>query len=189
MILTYILFVVGIALLIKCSDWIVDSSSSLAKKLHVSNIIIGLTVVAFGTSLPELVVNIFASLNNSPGVIFGNIIGSNISNILLILGITAIITNINVRSETVWREIPFALLSSFVLFAITSKIFFSEEKTMLYSDGMILISLFLMFVYYIYKTAKDDSKRIPPIEEIEKLSPIIYVKLVLGLIGIYFAGN
>lgn len=189
MILTYILFAAGIFLLIKSSDWIIDSSSSLAKRLHVSNIIIGLTVVAFGTSLPELIIAIFASISNSPEVIFGNIIGSNIANILLILGITIIITNVKVRSETVWREIPFALLSSFVLFAITSKIFFSEEKTLLYSDGMILISLFLMFLYYIYKGAKNDSRRIPPVEEIEKLSPIIYVKLVLGLIGIYFAGK
>ena len=76
--LTYLLFVVGLFLLIKSADWIVDSASSIAKKFGVSNLVIGLTVVAFGTSLPELVVNAFAAIEGSGGLSFGNIIGSNI---------------------------------------------------------------------------------------------------------------
>ena len=107
MVLPYILFGLGIFILIKSADYIIEGSSSLAKKLGVSNIIIGLTVVAFGTSLPELVVNIFASVQGASGVSFGNIAGSNIVNVLLLLGITAIITNVKVRSRTVWKEIPF----------------------------------------------------------------------------------
>ena len=83
----YVLFVLGIYLLLKSAEWIIDSSSSLAKKLGVSSLIIGLTVVAFGTSLPELVVNIFAAVEGVAEVSFGNIIGSNIANILLVLGV------------------------------------------------------------------------------------------------------
>ena len=119
MVITYILFVLGLYILIKSADWIVDSSSSLAKKLGVSSLIIGLTVVAFGTSLPELVVNVFAAFRGAAEVSFGNIIGSNIANIFLVLGVTAMIGTIRIKSATVWKQIPFALLAAFVLFLLT----------------------------------------------------------------------
>ena len=104
--MVYILFALVLYLLIKSADWIVDSSSSLAKKWGVSSLIIGLTVVAFGTSLPELVVNIFAAIQGAAEVSFGNIVGSNIANIALVLGVGATITFINVHKDTLKRDIP-----------------------------------------------------------------------------------
>jgi len=97
----YILFVIGIALLIKSADYLVEGSSSLAKKLGVSTIVIGLTIVAFGTSMPELIVNILASLKGSGDIAFGNIIGSNMANTLLILGVVALIANLKLRKKSV----------------------------------------------------------------------------------------
>lgn len=189
MVITYILFAVGIFFLIKSADWIIDSSSSMAKKLGVSSILIGLTVVAFGTSLPELVVNLFASFQGASQVSFGNIIGSNISNILLILGITAIVGGVKVRSQTVWKEIPFALLSVFVLFALISKMFFGNGDSLRWNDGLVLLALFAMFLYYIYQSAVEDKKRIKLVEEVEISNWIIGLKLIAGLVGIYFGGK
>ena len=114
----YILFFFGIFFLIKSADLIIESSISLARKLKVSALVIGLTVVAFGTSLPELIVNLFAAFNNSPEIVFGNIVGSNIANITLVLGIVAVISSVKVKTETIWKQIPFALLAAFILFFI-----------------------------------------------------------------------
>ncbi|MBU0959497.1 MAG: sodium:calcium antiporter, partial [Nanoarchaeota archaeon] len=97
MILTYILFVIGIGLLIKGADYLVEGSSSLAHKLKVPTIIIGITIVALGTTMPELIVNIFSAIKGTPDIGFGNIIGSNIANILLILGVAAIIKPIKIE--------------------------------------------------------------------------------------------
>jgi len=109
----------------------VDGSVSLARRLGVSSLVIGLTVVAFGTSLPELIVNIFAVGAGAGEVVFGNIIGSNIANILLVLGITALIAKVPVKNSTIWEEIPFALLAVFVLFCL-----FLVPKIYKYGDDL-----------------------------------------------------
>jgi len=189
-IMVYLLFVVGIYLLIKSAGFIVDGSSSIARKLGVSNLVIGLTVVAFGTSLPELVVNIFAAISDSGGVSFGNIIGSNIANVLLILGITATIGGIVVRSKTVWKEIPFALLAAFALFVLSVKTFFGEGHRLLgIGEASILLVLFGAFMFYIYREAKKDRGKSVFVNNSKKTGDgWIYAKLVLGLVGIYFGG-
>lgn len=182
--MTYLLFVVGIFLLVKSAGWIVDSSSSIAKRLGVSSLVIGLTVVAFGTSLPELVVNLFAAGAGSGSISFGNIVGSNIANILLVLGITAIIGNIKIKSDTVWKEIPFALLAGFVLFALTwEKEFFTRN------DGLVLLSLFVLFLYYIFMSTRKDKEKIGFVENVDGVGLRIGLKLVLGFVGIYFGGR
>ena len=99
--LTYLLFVVGIILLVKSADYLIDGSSSLARRLGVSTLVIGLTVVAFGTSLPELMVNVFAALEGRWEIAFGNVVGSSISNIFLVLGLAAILFRIKVKNSTV----------------------------------------------------------------------------------------
>ena len=152
-IMVYLLFVVGLYLLVKSADFIVDSSSSMAKKFGVSSLMIGLTVVAFGTSLPELVVNVVAAFKGSAEVSFGNIIGSNISNILLILGVTSLITKVKVKSSTVWKEIPFALLTAFVFFALTTKVFFGKGTFLTWNDGVILSNA-LRLTYAAYKNGQ-----------------------------------
>jgi cation:H+ antiporter len=189
MVMTYILFVVGIYLLVRSADWIVDGASSLAKKLGVSSLIIGLTVVAFGTSLPELVVNLFAALEGNGEIAFGNIVGSNIANVLLVLGVTAMITNVKVKSNTVWKEIPFALLAAFALFALTSKIFFGSGHFLNWFDGVILLGLFGVFLVYVFRMAFGDKKKIDFPEDSDEGNLAIVFSLVAGLVGIYFGGR
>jgi len=187
--MTCLLFVVGIYLLVKSADWIIDSSSSMAKKLGVSSLVIGLTVVAFGTSLPELVVNVLAAFKGASEVSFGNIIGSNIANILLILGITALVANVKVKSSTIWKQIPFALVASFVFFALTTKIFFGEGDFLTWNDGLILLALFAMFLYYMFNMAKKDRKDIGLVEKVHDSNWKIGLMFVIGLVGIYFGGK
>ena len=188
-IMVYLLFVIGLYLLVKSADWIVNSSSSMAKKLGVSSLMIGLTVVAFGTSLPELVVNVIAAFKGAAEVSFGNIVGSNIANILLILGVTAMIAKVKVKSSTVWREIPFALLAAFVFFALTTKIFFGEGGFLTWHDGVILLALFAMFLYYMFDMAKKDQKRINIKQSVVDSNWKIAGMFIVGLVGIYFGGK
>ena len=115
MIVTILMLLLGFALVIGGAEALVRGASSLAKKLKVPEIVIGLTIVAFGTSTPELVVNILSATRGSAGIAFGNIIGSNVFNIMFILGVGALIYPLDVKKATTWREIPFALLTSFIL--------------------------------------------------------------------------
>jgi len=191
MVIEILLFFLGLYLLVKCSHLIVEGSSSLAQKLGVSSLVIGLTVVAFGTSLPELVVNIFAAINNNPELIFGNILGSNIANILMVLGISAIVGTITIKYTTVWKEIPFALLSSFILFILISKIFIGdfEGPYLTRINALILLSLFAMFLYYILETIKNEKSKAPLLKPEHYNSYRIWLKIITGIVGLFFAGK
>ena len=123
------ILLVGFFLLVKGADWFVEGAASIAKKLGIPQLVIGLTIVAMGTSLPEAAVSITAALDNNAGITIGNIVGSNILNILIILGITAVITNVSIQKSTFYYEIPFMLIITVILmiFGITgSKITFME---------------------------------------------------------------
>ena len=111
MVIDIILFVLGFVFLVQGATILVDGSAAIAKKFHISNLVIGLTIVAFGTSAPELIVSAMASFKGSADIAFGNIIGSNISNTLLILGISALIYPLLVKRSTVNRQIPFSLFA------------------------------------------------------------------------------
>lgn len=154
--LTYILFFVGLILLIKGADYLVTGASSLAFKLGIAPLVIGLTIVAFGTSAPELVVNLLASFNGNTDIAIGNVLGSNIVNILVILGVSAIIYPLTVQKSTVWKEIPFALLAVIVLafMANDALIDGATASWLTRIDGLILISFFGIFLYYIVGIAK-----------------------------------
>jgi cation:H+ antiporter len=192
MIIELILFVLGIFLLIKSAGWLVSGASSLAKKLGISTLIIGLTIVAFGTSMPELIVNILAAINKAGEISFGNIIGSNISNILLILGITAIIGNIDFKDSTRKKEIPFALISVVILFILSNKIISGTKIPLLTrTDGLMLLLLFGFFLYYIFKTdSLNKAKKKKEKRKIPKISNKRITLLILsGIIGLYFGGK
>lgn len=154
--ITLALFIVGFVLLIKGADYLVTGASALAFKFGIAPLVIGLTVVAFGTSAPELVVNLLASFSGNTDIAIGNIIGSNIVNILLILGITALIYPITVQRSTVWKEIPFALLSVVVVALMANDVFIdgAEASVLTRIDGFVLMSFFLIFLYYILGIAK-----------------------------------
>ncbi|MFH1451918.1 MAG: calcium/sodium antiporter [archaeon] len=191
MVMEYILFIIGIYLLVNCADFIVDSSSSLARKLGVSTLIIGMTIVAFGTTLPELIVNLFSIINGSSEVAFGNITGSFIANILLILGITAIFGVVRIRVSTVWHLIPFALMSVFLLFLLVNKSLFGIGVDFLYRiDGLILLSFLVIYLYFIFQSIKHEKGDESILLKIRDLSNLkIYLKLFLGFIGIIVGGR
>jgi len=155
----YIFILIGLALLYQGANWFVEGASSLAKHLGISSLVIGLTVVAFGTSMPELVVNVFASIQGNSDVAFGNIVGSNIINLLLILGVTGVIAPLIVQKSTVWKEIPFALLAVLVLATMSNKIMLANdsENILTRADGIILLFFFSMFLYYIFETIKNST--------------------------------
>lgn len=147
--------ILGIVCVIKGAAWLIDGASSLARRLGVSDLAIGLTVVAFGTSLPELTVNVFAAIANQPAVAVGNITGSNICNILLILGISAMLYPMQVQKSTLFKEIPFCLLAAVLLcgMAMDKGLLGSTENIISRVDGLILLVLFVVFLVYVIKMA------------------------------------
>lgn len=188
--LTFFLFVVGFALLIKGADLLVAGSSSVAKKFGISSLVIGLTIVAFGTSAPELVVNLLASINGNTDIAIGNILGSNIVNILLILGIAGVIYPLAVGRGTIYKEIPFALLAVIVLGFMANDIFFDGAVASVLGriDGLILISFFAIFLYYIFSIAKDGNNESE--DEIKMYSTgKSSLMIFAGLVGLVVGGK
>lgn len=192
-ILTLLLFFLGFGALIRGAEWLIDGSSILAKQFGISDLIIGLTVIAFGTSLPELIVNLFASAESSELAI-GNVIGSNIANILLILGIAAIMKPLSVHRTTVYREIIFNIAAAGVLGILVAERFLSEGgfKGLDQVDGMILISYFAIFIYYTFGKVSTHQQAE---EEKEKAKAdtlnfgSVFLKIFLGILGLWLGGQ
>ena len=155
--LPYFKFIVGLAVIIKGADFLVDGASSIARRFRVSELVIGLTVVAFGTSTPELFVNIVASLQGNSEIAIGNILGSNIANILLILGVSSVICPLSVTKGTVWKEIPFSLLAAIVLGLMANDQLIDKNGISVLTriDGLVLLCFFIIFLYYSVSIAKE----------------------------------
>ncbi|MBK6390289.1 MAG: calcium/sodium antiporter [Saprospiraceae bacterium] len=188
--LTYFLLIIGFIIIIKGADLLVDGASSIAKKLNVSDLVIGLTVVAFGTSAPELFVNVFASIQGNSEIAIGNILGSNIANILLILGVAAIIFPLSVQSTTVWKEIPFSLLAALILGVLVNDhlIDHKENSELTRGDGLVLIGFFIIFMYYIFSIAKkSENKTIGDLKQLSNFRSVSYI--LLGLTGLVLGGT
>ncbi|MBU3668800.1 MAG: calcium/sodium antiporter [Candidatus Taylorbacteria bacterium] len=160
MLQSILVLLVGFALLIKGADYLVTGSVSLARKYKVSNLVIGLTIVGFGTSAPELAVNLTSALSGSTDLAIGNIIGSNIANVFLILGICAIIYPLTVKRNTIWKEIPLSLLAAVITVVLANDVFFdggigSSWNVLSRIDGLVLLSFFIIFMYYIFGISKE----------------------------------
>ncbi len=151
-----LLSVTGFVPLIFGAKWLVDGASAIAHKKNISNLVIGLTIVAFGTSAPELVINVISAVEGNSGFSFGNVVGSNIVNILVILGISAMIYPVAVKSPTVWIEIPLCLLSAAVLIILANDTILdgSPQSIINRTDGLILLMFFLIFIYYSFFAMK-----------------------------------
>lgn len=190
--MTYILLIIGFALLIKGADLFVNGSSNIAKLLRVPTILIGLTIVAFGTSSPEATVSIIAALEGNADVALGNVVGSNILNITLIVGLTAFLYPLRVESETIRKEIPFTLLASVVLLILMSDIALqgSSSNLLTRSDGFILLLFLSIFMYYIIeiglKSRKEKADE--PVPEDIRWGKNILIT-ILGLAAIIFGGD
>lgn len=150
-----LILLLGFVALIFGADKLVDGASAIARRLKVSDLVIGLTIVAFGTSFPELVVNISAALKGSNDIALGNIVGSNIFNVLAILGISSLIFPLVVKHSTTWIEIPLALLSAIVIFVIASDNLIDHTGISIITrvDGIILLLFFAIFMGYIIQSA------------------------------------
>jgi len=183
-----LLILFGLAVLIGGAESMVRGASSLARKMNISPLVVGLTVVAFGTSAPELIVNIFSALNGSSDLAIGNVVGSNIANILLILGITAIIAPIAVKKSTTWKEIPFALLAAVLVFTMGNDLLFDGvgQNAITRTDGFSLIALFCIFMYYTVGIAKEegggDGIKIYP-------TPLSVLMVLLGIGFLFWGGK
>ena len=182
------LLVVGFILLIKGADWLIDGASSTASHFKVSKLLIGLTIIAFGTGAPELAVSISSLLNGTTDMLLGNVIGSNIVNILLLIGIAAIIHPIRVKKNTIAKELPLLLLIStviVVLFLDTSLIG-AEENTISRADGIICLLCFSIFLFYIISMARKNRKEgdTKKVEKPKFKLGISLVLILLGLIGV-----
>lgn len=189
--LTYILFIIWFIILIKWADMLVSGASSIALKFNIPAIVIWLTIVAFWTSTPELAVNIFSAIENKTDLAIWNILGSNISNILLILWVTAFIYPIKVKYSTVWKEIPFALLWTLILWIMANDIFidYAISNQISRIDWLIFIWFFIIFLYYNFwiSKIKDDIKAADKdIKEIATWKSIIFIFLWLVWLTIWW---
>ncbi len=182
MLISILLLLIGFAIVIKGADFLIDGASSLAKKLSISEIAIGLTIIAFGTSAPELIVNVFASLGGHHEITFGNILGSNIFNILMVLGVAGIISTISVQRNTVLKEIPFLLVATLLVFGLAL-----WNSDLSFIDGIILLVFLLAFFIYVFVILKAKPLQGSDIKEYSYLITILM--MILGTIGLFFGGK
>lgn len=180
-VLQIVFLALGFFLLVKGADWFVDGASGLARKLGIPQLVIGLTIVAMGTSLPEAAVSISAALRGNAEITIGNIVGSNILNILIILGVTALIATLKVADSTVRYEIPFMIVVTFVLLWLG---YTGGQVTRL--EGIILWVLFLLYLRYLYMMAKKGKEEE---REAEQLSTAKIIGLILAGVVMIVAGS
>jgi cation:H+ antiporter len=192
-ILTYVLFAVGFPALIFGAQWLVDGAASIAKRFNVSDMVIGLTIVSIGTSAPELAVNILASAEGASGIAIGNVAGSNIVNILVIAGITAIIAPMIVGREYYKRGIPIMVLAGIVFFLLANDTLIDGAKDSIISriDGLIMLLFFGIYLYYtMYLGKKMKNQDAEMDQAVKPKNLMISVVLILGgLVCLVLGGN
>lgn len=187
MVLSILSFIAGIVLVLLGADWLTKGASALARRFNISELVIGLTIVALGTSLPELVISTGAAIKGSSGIALGNVIGSNIFNSMLILGVAALITPIRFNARMLSREIPFNLLASVVLVLLSGSMLVggAQGEHITRYGGLLLLCFLAVFIRYTFS--------IPADGEEEKVAPLSVGKVVLfivaGLAALIFGGN
>ncbi|WP_373522890.1 calcium/sodium antiporter [Aquiflexum sp.] len=192
MIISIILLILGFVLLVFGAEKLVDAASALAANFGIPNIVIGLTIVAFGTSAPELVVNIFAAVSGSSEMVMGNVLGSNIFNVLGILGISALIYPLTVKSNTTWIEIPLSLLAAVLIWILANDILLDYQVVNLISrsEGLVLILFFAVFLVYNITVSKSSQETEETVE-----IPLGYTTtksilwIMVGLAGLIIGGK
>ena len=172
MVLQVFILLVGFLLLVKGADWFVEGAAGIAKKLGIPQLIIGLTIVAMGTSMPEAAVSITAALQENAGITIGNIVGSNILNILIILGVTALITNVAIQKSTLYYEIPYMIAITIVLM-----IFGITGGEISFIEGIIFWLLFIVFLGYLFVMSKKGNS-----QENEEVKDIPVWKCILFML-------
>lgn len=199
--MTYLLFLAGFVLLVKGADFLVGGASSVAKRYNIPELIIGLTIVSFGTSMPELIINLLASFDGSSELAIGNVFGSNIANILLILGVASIIMPLPIQRSIYFTEIPMSMVATFMVgFLANANLNFdinqssNELRVLSLSrfDGVLLLIFFLLFMAYIYVVSKTKRKQDLNVqeetgEELPMTKSILYI--VGGCVALFLGGE
>ena len=188
LVLKSLLLILGFFILIKGADFFVDGASSLAKNFRMSTMFIGLTIVAFGTSAPEFAVSLSSILTKNQDMVLGNVIGSNILNILLILGIASLVHPLSVKNNTVKKELPIVLLLTMLLIVLISDNLFSLGKNMFTrQDGIIILLFFTVFIYYLISMIRN---KVDKNEEKPKFGLVKSILLsIFGIVGIVLGSN
>ncbi|HNT50729.1 MAG TPA: sodium:calcium antiporter, partial [Cyclobacteriaceae bacterium] len=187
--MVYLLFVLGFVFLIKGADVLVNGASAIGRRFRISEMVIGLTIVSFGTSLPELLVTTMASINGQAELGLGNILGSNIANVLIILGIAALIRPLPIPRDTYFIEIPFSILAALLLgFLANANIFYTGQNAIGRGEGGIMLYFFFLFMVYIFVVARR--------KKTEDEAPIVgqpliksVLLIIVGVIALYFGGG
>ena len=170
-IIELLLLILGFAMLIKGADWFVDGTSGVARKLGIPQLVVGLTIVAMGTSAPEAAVSITAALKGNASIAIGNVVGSNILNILIILGLTAVITSVAIQKSTLWVEIPYMLVVTVVLIVM------GLDVTVSRMEGVILWVMFIIYLAYLFYLAKNGK------EENEEVTTATWKLILCAIVG------
>lgn len=179
------ILIVGFVFLVKGADWFVEGSASIAKKLGIPQLIIGLTIVAMGTSMPEAAVSITAALKQNAGITIGNVVGSNILNVFIILGVTALITNVTVQKSTLKYEMPFMMAITVVMLICGL-----TGGTVTFAEGVLLWVLFIVYLGYLFVMARkgtDEDESNTPIHPVWKCLLLMIVGGILVVKGSDFA--
>ena len=183
--------ILGFVLLVKGADWFVDGASALAKKFGIPSVVIGLTIVAFGTSMPEAAVSISAALSQSSGISVGNVVGSNIFNLLVVAGASAVFCPIMVDKSIIKKDMPFSFLITLALLFLTFGIFpgAAADNVITRADGVILLLFFTIFMFYTVRTAL--AAPAPEEDKNEKNMPLWkqLLFIAIGLAGIVIGGD
>lgn len=194
MILQVLILLAGFVLLIKGADVFVDGASSTARNLKVSRLVIGLTIIAFGTSAPELAVSMKALMSGSGDMVLGNVIGSNIINILLILGVSSLFCTLRVKSNTIRKELPITILLSLLLVVLFVDHLFDPTQTNMisHSDGFVILLFFMVFIYYLFsiirkRTEADDPNTLEDNPKYPMHQSILFT--ILGLLGVMLGSH
>ena len=182
-----LLLIVGFVALILGANWLVNGATSVGIRAKLSPLIIGLTIVAFGTSLPEMIVNVFSCAKGSPGLAIGNIIGSNTMNILLILGVSALIWPIDVSRVSIRRDIPVGFVATLAITLMANYLFTGQARTINWIEGIVL--LLMGFAYLLLTMLKNDPKE--ETEDVQEAMPWgkTIIALIAGIIGLYIGGE
>lgn len=184
MILDAVYIIAGLLMILIGANLLTDGAAALARRIGISDLVVGLTVVAFGTSAPELVISVVSAVEGSAGLAIGNIVGSNIFNILAIIGITAMVRPIVIERTVMTREIPMVVISSVVLLILGNTVLLDGDATSALnrSDGLILLIFFGIFLWYTFATSKTASPADPAATEASKKSPMKPLKSILFIV-------
>lgn len=190
MIVAWIMLLVGLVLLVKGADWFVDGASGLAERMGISPLIIGLTIVAFGTSAPEAAVSITSSIKGSNGITIGNVVGSNLFNLLCVVGVCSFIRPSKIDRAIIKKDFPFSILASMVLAVTMMDRLLGDSRVSVISrsDGLILLAFFIIFMYYTVADALSQKNKTEDNKE-QKPYYILIIMLVIGIAAVVCGGQ